>query len=90
MRLKSKFGAIRGVVRGAVIFIVGLGKNKTPDCESDVLWMGYWLSIIVLYFVSDRFYVRLYFVSRLSTIASYNVLISLLCSIASNVKHVSK
>ena len=51
---------------------------------------GYWLSNIVLYFVSDRFSVRLYFISRLSTIVSYNVLISLLCSIASNVKQVSK
>ena len=69
---------------------VDLDENKTPDCESDVLWMGYWLSNIVLYFVSDKLSVRLYFASRLSTIVSYNVLISLLCSIASNVKHVSK
>ena len=34
-----KFGAIRVVVRGAVVFGVVLVKNKTPDCESDVLWM---------------------------------------------------
>ena len=40
MRLKLKFGAIRGVVRGAVIFGVILGQNKTPDCEPDVLLVG--------------------------------------------------
>ena len=38
MRLKLKFGAIRGVVRGVVIFELVFGQNKTPDCESDVLW----------------------------------------------------
>ena len=41
MRLKLKFGAIRWIVRGVVIFEVGLGQNKTPDCESDVLWSYY-------------------------------------------------
>ena len=43
MRLKLKFGAIIGVVRGVVILGWVLGKNKTPDCESDVLWkvIGY-------------------------------------------------
>ena len=44
--LKLKFGAIRGVVRGIVIFGVGLGQNKTPDCESDVLWMSYYSFIV--------------------------------------------
>ena len=41
MRLKLKFGAIRWVARGVVILGWILVKNKTPDCESDVLWMGY-------------------------------------------------
>ena len=40
MILKLKFGAIRGVVRGVVIFGVILGENKTPDCKSDVLQCG--------------------------------------------------
>ena len=42
MRLKLKFGAIRGVVRGVDV----LGQNKTPDCKSDVLWIGYYSFIV--------------------------------------------
>ena len=34
MRLKSKFGAIRGVVRGVVVFEWVLNENKTPDLMS--------------------------------------------------------
>ena len=42
MRLKLKFGAIRGAVRGMVIFWSDFwAKNKTPDCKSDVLWSYY-------------------------------------------------
>ena len=44
MRLKLKFGAIRGVVRGVVILGVGLGKNKTPDLMS----CG-WVIILLLF-----------------------------------------
>ena len=53
MRLKLKFGAIRGVVRGVVIFGVILGKNKTPDCESDILWwvIGYLLLNLCKWFM---------------------------------------
>ena len=47
-----KFGAIRGVMRGAVIFGVILGQNKTPDCESDVLWMVISYVCVSLYYVS--------------------------------------
>ena len=36
MRLKFKFGAIRGAVRGMIVFKVIFDKNKTPGCESDV------------------------------------------------------
>ena len=46
MRLKLKFGAIRGVARGVDVLGVGLGKNKTSDCESDVLWTGYYSFIV--------------------------------------------
>ena len=45
MRLKLKFGAIRVVVRGFAIFRVIFGENKTPDYESDVLWIGYLLCL---------------------------------------------
>ena len=41
MRLKLKFGAIKVVMRCVVIFEWVLGQNKTPDCESDVLWSYY-------------------------------------------------
>ena len=41
-----KFGAIRWVVRGVVILEMILGKNKTPDCRSDVLWVGYYSFIV--------------------------------------------
>ena len=46
MRLKLKFGAIRGVVRGVDVFEWVFSENKTPDCESDVLWMGYYSFIV--------------------------------------------
>ena len=50
MRLKLKFGAIRGVVRGVVIFGMILGQNKTPDCESCEWVISY--IYISLYYVS--------------------------------------
>ena len=52
MRLKLKFGAIRGVVRGMVIFELVFGQNKTPDCESDVLWKVIGYVFVSLYYVS--------------------------------------
>ena len=45
MRLKLKFGAIRVVVRGLVIFGVIFSKNKIPDCKPDVLWIDYLLCL---------------------------------------------
>ena len=55
MRLKLKFGAIRWVVRGVVILGVIFGQNKTPDCESDVLWMviGYQILFCILYLIDS-------------------------------------
>ena len=46
MRLKCKFGAIRVVVRGLIIFELFFLKKKTPDYESDVLWMGCYSFIV--------------------------------------------
>ena len=56
MRLKLKFGAIRGVMRGVVIFGVILGENKTPDCESDVScrWIiDYQILFCILYLIDS-------------------------------------
>ena len=37
MKLKLKFGAIKWLVNGLIIFGVIFMQNKTPDYESDVL-----------------------------------------------------
>ena len=52
MRLKLKFGEIKGVVRGVIILGVGFGRKKTPDCESDVFWMVISYVCVSLYYVS--------------------------------------
>ena len=43
--VKIEIWAIKGVVRGLVIFGGIFGENKTPDYESDVLWIGYLLCL---------------------------------------------